>query len=140
MYETGSSDSSLAAQSHRIQVNLPLTVNGNTFTLSWSNYANGSGFLCTGTFTATLNPDQTLNYEIHDTQVGSYATITYSSKGKNIPLSTSWSGKTWQAPYYGYVYQFDMKEQFDTFYIAAHGVYPDPYVGEKKIWISFSTY
>lgn len=143
VYQSGSSgDSSLAAQWHNLNIPIPVNVVGNQVSVSWSGIEVSSNGIHTGSFTATLHPDQSLDYEINDVVVyPNVAVTTYSSAGKNIPLTGSgWWGKTWSGPSHLHVYRFDMKEQFETFYIAAHGVYYVPEYGEKRIEIRFLTY
>ncbi len=142
VYQSGSSgDSSLAAQWHSLNIPIPVNVVGNQVSASWSGIEVPSAGIHTGNFTATINPDQSMDYQINEVIVYSNNVTTYSSAGKNIPLTGSgWWGKSWGGPSHLYVYRFDMKEQFDTFYIASHGVYYAPEYGVKEITIRFNTY
>lgn len=140
VFQSGSGDSSLAAHWHSFVIPASIIINGNQINISWNNVSYGSE-LHTGTFIASLNSDQSMNYQIHDLVTNSNTVTTYSSSGYNIPFANSgfW-GKEWNGESYLYVKQFDMKQQFDTFYIAAHGVYYDPQTGSKTISIRFNTY
>lgn len=140
VYQSGPGDSTIAAQWHSLDIPTTININGNQISISWNNVDYG-GELHTGTFTASLNPDQSMNYQIHDVATNSIAVTTYSSTGYNIPFTNSgWWGKEWSGESHLYIKHFDMKQQFDTFYIAAHGVYYSPEYSIKTITIRFNTY
>ena len=114
VYQSGSSgDSSIANQCHGFNISVPVNVVGNQVSVSWSGIGVPSDGIHTGNFTATINPDQSLDYEINDVVVYSVCVTTFSSAGKNIPMTGSgWWGKAWGVPSHLYVNRFDKKEQF----------------------------
>lgn len=134
-------DSTLMQISQQINVNrwfVPLN-NGTSYALSWDNVS-FNGYVCSGSFTATINSDKTMNFEIQESKFNSTNTLTYSAKGYNIPIEYSGTdGKRWHAgSSYGYIKTYSASQSSGgTNYWGYHGVYPG---GGGYVSIAFNTF